>query len=245
MKPSLSIIIPTLNEEHYIGRLLDSILKQRTQYAFEIIVVDGMSEDATVKTAKIHSENLQNARIIRSTKRGISYQRNLGAKYSKGQFIVFLDADIVLPQNFISTLMKQLPKERLFIGTCFPLLNDLNFGTLLLSVISYPIGIYLSWLHKMTLGYCTVVNRDIHMQIGGYNEKIIYAEDTEYGRRALAQGANFKYFWNPPVYFSVRRLVKTRAIPWLITKFKESYIQKGAADNQNITYQFGIFRDKK
>ena len=140
-------------------------------------------------------------------------------------------------------LLSRLPKTRLFVGTCIPLLNDLNPETFLFSIISYPIGLFLSRIHKMTLGYCTVASRDIHELIGGYNERITYAEDTEYGRRALANGAVYKYFLLPPIYFSVRRLVKTGTIPWLITKFKESYIQKGKADNENKNYKFGIFND--
>lgn len=245
MEPSLSIIIPTLNEKHYIGRLLDSIVHQQTHEVFEVIVVDGKSQDSTITVAQAYISRVNNLRVLVSAKRGISYQRNYGAKRSHGQILLFLDADTVLPKYFITNLMSRLPKTNYFVGTCFPLLNDLNFEILLLSIISYPIGILLSRIHKMTLGYCTVASREIHELIGGYDENIFYAEDTEYGRRALAHGAMFKYYWIPPIHFSVRRLAQTGAIPWLITKFKESFVQKGIADNKNRNYEFGIFNSKK
>jgi hypothetical protein len=157
---------------------------------------------------------------------------------------VFLDADTILPRNFISALVPTIPQQTQYVGTCLPLLTDLTIETFLLSIVSYPIGIFLCFLNKLTVGYCLVVSKNIHDTIGGFREDLTYAEDTEYGRRAMQEGASFVYFWKPCIFFSVRRLSKTGAIPWLLTKLKESLFQKGVADNGNPHYSYGIFGKK-
>ena len=88
---SLSIIIPTLNEENYVGKLLDCLCRQ-TYKDFEVIVVDGNSRDKTISVVEKFRKKL-NLRLIKS-ERGVSLQRNVGAKHSKYDRLVFFDADI-------------------------------------------------------------------------------------------------------------------------------------------------------
>ncbi len=90
MKPQISIIIPTYNEEKNIGRLLQSIEKQSFK-AYEIIVVDSDSTDRTVEIAKEH-----NARVINEKRRGVSIAKNRGAREAKGGILYFIDADTEL-----------------------------------------------------------------------------------------------------------------------------------------------------
>ncbi len=88
--PFFSIVIPVYNKEKYIQKTLDSVLTQ-TFEDFEIILVDDGSKDKSYKIIK----NIKDSRIhlIRQENGGPSKARNLGIKESKGQFIVFLDAD--------------------------------------------------------------------------------------------------------------------------------------------------------
>lgn len=86
----LSIVIPTLNEEWYLGRLLDSIEEQDYE-DYEIIVADSESEDDTVEKARSHG-----CRIVNVDKRGPGHGRNKGAEKAKGDKILFLDADVEL-----------------------------------------------------------------------------------------------------------------------------------------------------
>ena len=92
-----SIIIPTLNEERYLPNLLNDLDNQQTRN-FEVIIVDGKSEDQT------REEALQFARkfpfkFIQSPKRNLSYQRNLGAKNSNGKYFFFFDAYSSISSN--------------------------------------------------------------------------------------------------------------------------------------------------
>ena len=90
----LSIVIITKQEQDYLPKLLDS-LKQQTFNDFEIIVSDAQSKDNTRKIAKEH-----NCKIVEG---GLpSKGRNNGVKKAKGKYLLFLDADVVLPKDFLN-----------------------------------------------------------------------------------------------------------------------------------------------
>lgn len=89
----LSIIIPCLNEEFYLEKLLRSLVQQ-TYKNLEVIIVDGNSKDKTCEIAKKYIQVFPNCRIIISDKRQIAYQRNLGVRKAKYERLLFLDADV-------------------------------------------------------------------------------------------------------------------------------------------------------
>ena len=84
MTQPISIIIPCLNEEHFLPTLLYSLSNQKDT-DFEVIVVDGNPEDRTVEVAQSFSSKLRSLKVVRSDKRGISYQRNFGSRLSSTQ----------------------------------------------------------------------------------------------------------------------------------------------------------------
>src|ERR1035437_1336418 len=99
----LSIIIPTLNEEKYLARTLQTIVEQDYQGKLEVIVVDGQSTDNTLKTADSFKRKIKDFAMISAIK-GISHQRNIGATKAKYKFLLFLYADTYLPNNFLSKI---------------------------------------------------------------------------------------------------------------------------------------------
>lgn len=90
----ISFIIPTLNEEKVISKLIGN-LKKITDFEYEIIISDGGSSDKTVEIAKSHVDLVvEHKENFRQT---IAQGRNAGAKAAKGDFLVFLDADVFVP----------------------------------------------------------------------------------------------------------------------------------------------------
>lgn len=85
----VSVIIPCYNQAHYLKEAIDSVLNQ-TYKNVEVIVVDDGSKD---NTAKICASYENNVRYIRVERVGLPAARNIGVQFSKGDFIVFLDAD--------------------------------------------------------------------------------------------------------------------------------------------------------
>jgi glycosyltransferase involved in cell wall biosynthesis len=76
---NISIVIPALNEEHFLPHLLTSLTKQ-TKSDFEVIVVDGSSTDRTVEVARSFGTKLPKLEVIVSQKASLPLQRNLGAR---------------------------------------------------------------------------------------------------------------------------------------------------------------------
>ncbi|MFA5050334.1 MAG: glycosyltransferase [Candidatus Micrarchaeia archaeon] len=95
----VSVIIPTFNEEKNLGKCIKSIKSQKTHLDFEIIISDGNSTDNTIKIAEKYAD-----KIITSNKKGISFGRNIGAKYAKSDVFCFIDSDTIIPKNYLSSV---------------------------------------------------------------------------------------------------------------------------------------------
>jgi glycosyltransferase involved in cell wall biosynthesis len=103
-KPFFSVIIPTLNEEHRIRRLLKSLEEQNFK-DFETIIIDGGSNDKTAEVAKKFR-----AKVF--VKKGLKEfpSRNYGAKVAQGDVLLFLSADVYLTPNALMYLKQVLDK---------------------------------------------------------------------------------------------------------------------------------------
>jgi len=182
----VSIIIPTLNEELYLPNTLHS-LKRQSFKKFEIIVVDEGSEDSTVKVAKKFG-----ARVL-LTKKSDLFFRNLGAKHSKGEIIVFTDADTIHPSNYLENIVKEFKKNKdviLVFGPGFPYKASLvlsveyiiwNVLRGILTLLPKP------FKRSMPPGYNMAFSRDAFSKLGGFNERLKLNEG-EIGPRALGCG---------------------------------------------------------
>ncbi len=102
--PQLAIIIPTLNEEHYIERTLLAVKAAAPEA--EIIVVDGGSRDATVARARQYVSVLQ-------TKRGRGGQLNAGVAATQGEILLFLHADTILERAGIQELLRAMQETEI------------------------------------------------------------------------------------------------------------------------------------
>jgi len=100
----ITVIIPVYNEEEHIKNCLES-LNNQTYPNLEIITVDDGSNDQTLKIV----QNC-NVKILEQKHKGPGPARNLGAKYSKGEILVFVDADMTFDENFIKDLINPIIK---------------------------------------------------------------------------------------------------------------------------------------
>jgi len=91
--PTVSVIIPTYNRAHLIGRAIQSVLNQTFQ-DFEIIIIDDSSTDNTDDIIKEFQKKDERIKYIKHNKnKGGSAARNTGIKIAKGEYIAFLDSD--------------------------------------------------------------------------------------------------------------------------------------------------------
>ncbi len=97
--PTLSIIIPTLNEANHLPLLFADL--NAWPYKFDLTIVDGGSTDLTISIAQIHGVN-----VINSLEQNRGYQLKIGASKAKGDWLLFLHADSRLDQRWVQRLCK-------------------------------------------------------------------------------------------------------------------------------------------
>ena len=102
--PTLSIIIPTLNEASHIPLLFADL--NAWPYDFDLTIVDGGSKDLTISIAQIQGVN-----VIKSLKKNRGHQLKLGASKAIGDWFLFLHADSRLDKNWVNSLLKIIKNE--------------------------------------------------------------------------------------------------------------------------------------
>ena len=204
--PSVSIIIPTLNEADYLGYLLFSLSRQ-TYRDFEVIISDGSSTDKTLVSAESFRAQLPSLKIIISEKRSPAIQRNRGAEKARFEQLLFLDADTILPNDFLEKSLKEIKKEKL------DLANPIS-APLTKKVIDQYYYLVTNWgmdimqnIFPLAYGWTIFSKKSLHWKIGGFDEKLAkIAEDTDYIQRAVKNGSKFGIIKSSSPFVSVRRL---------------------------------------
>ncbi len=102
---SITVTIPTLNEEKNIFQCINKIKKSGIR---NIIIIDGGSTDNTVNIVK----KIKNIKIIKVNKKGLAYQRKLGVLKSKTKFTALIDADMRVSKNSFRIMLKDLIKSK-------------------------------------------------------------------------------------------------------------------------------------
>ena len=175
--PLVSIITPTFNSEKYLTKALNSILKQKYRN-FEIIVIDGQSNDKTLKIIKKFDKKIDY--WISEKDKGIYDAFNKGYKLAKGELIGIVNSDDVLTPNALKILVKyynKYPDKDFFFGSV-----KKHWGVL------YGYNrwkIYYSW--GFYSGHSTgfFIKRKSSKIVGKYNLKYKFHADWDYMYRMI------------------------------------------------------------
>lgn len=101
----VSIIIPAYNADKWIGRCLESCIRQDYP-KLEIIVVNDGSTDRTLEVCNNYKKKNNNVIVINKENRGVSNSRNVGIKKSTGEYLLFVDADDYIDSNMCARLVE-------------------------------------------------------------------------------------------------------------------------------------------
>lgn len=179
--PKVSVIIPTYNRGEFIGKAIDSVLKQ-TYTNYEIIVVDDGSTDDTRKVVKSYGKKV---RYIYQENKGPSAARNRGINAAKGEYVAFLDSDdqflphkLQIQMNFI----KKHSKCR-FLYSWYYNTNKKGKNTKLRKPLATKNREFLQhslYRRKFTIRTSTVViQKRIFNKVGKFNERYLYSQDWD------------------------------------------------------------------
>jgi rSAM/selenodomain-associated transferase 2 len=176
----ISIIIPILNEENSISKILDYLIEiKNPKFCNEIIVVDGRSEDKTLDILKSYPDI-----IVLQSQKGRAKQMNFGAKNATSEILYFLHSDTFPPKNFDAEIINQVQKGN-FSG-CFKMKFDYNHIVLKVS----------QWFTQFNFQSCRggdqslFVKKDLFERLKGFNEHLTIYEDNELINR-LYRNSNF------------------------------------------------------
>lgn len=176
-EPSISVIIPTLNEEHRLPLLLADLKKQSSP-ADEILVIDGGSSDATVEIA----QKTQGTTLQKSEK-SVGKQRTLGGQQARSEWLCFLDADVRIERDFLQKVRAEIAQTDAQI-LCPRYIPDTTSQMVSMLFRS------LNWLFKVGArhypagaGCCIIVRRDLFDKIRGFNHHIL-CDDLDFVYRA-------------------------------------------------------------
>jgi glycosyltransferase involved in cell wall biosynthesis len=247
MIDELSIIIPTLNEEKFLPKLLQSISEQKYPLKLEVIVVDGNSADGTIQVAKRFQNVLPALSIVKS-KRGVSHQRNVGAAQARYKYILFLDADIILPKKFLPRLLRFVKEREYFLIYVLQIPLKFNFLDYLVISPLVVIAFIQQFYEPVLSGSFMFTTKKNHEKIGGFKEGAELGEDIDYCQRSFKAGTKYNYLLYPWVLASPRRLRKEGRLRLLFMWVKGYfYIKKNGPiyDAKKFEYTFGKFDGKE
>ena len=199
-KTLVSVIIPSFNRKHDLCRCIDSLLAQ-TSATLEIIVVDDCSEDDTIAFLKL---NYPDVRLISCARRyGPAHLRNLGLKEARGEFILFLDSDVILPKkDMVRRMVETLSRDRSIgeIGGEIPVYRNMmdvakgirrDFFGKNHEVISRKDEKTENQMKECTyLATCNcMVRKEVAFEVGGFDPYYKFGgEDADFGFRILKKG---------------------------------------------------------
>lgn len=238
---SVAIVIPTLNEEKFIARCLDSVIAQTFPFSnMDVMVVDGGSIDNTHEIVNNYQKKYNNIRLINNPGRIQSIAFNIGVKESKAPYIVRLDAHAYYKPYYIEGCVKGLqgdsargnvggqwdiqPQNDSLWATTNAILNYSKFG---IGGATYRIGAKAGNVDTVPFGSFP---RKMIEKIGGMREDLPRGEDNEYNSRIKKAG--YRIYFDPQIeciYY---------ARPTLKASCKQMY-----ANGESIGHLFYVDRD--
>ena len=227
LNKEISVIILTWNSEKYIKRCIESLLDELNDFnkLYEIFVIDGDSQDLTLKILDEFSSKNSNIKIIKLEKNyGTTISRNIGIRKSVGKYIFILDSDTEIKAGTVNILIGTINKKDK-VGIAAPLIfypdgsiqaSSKRFPTIKTKLYKY-IPFYTTRniaekdelydkIYKKGNKQCTEVdycisaawmlNREAINDIGFFDENIFYApEDVDYCLRMWLKV--WKVIYNP------------------------------------------------
>ena len=106
-QPRFSVVVPAHDEADLLGATLEALAAQDVDAAYEVVVVDNASTDATAEVARAHG-----ARVVAEPRRGVCRARQTGVDAARGEIVASTDADSLVPPDWLRRLDATLRADR-------------------------------------------------------------------------------------------------------------------------------------
>ena len=167
----VSVIVPTRNSSETLEACIESIARQSYE-DIELVVIDNNSTDNTKAIAKQYTKHVLNKGPERSA------QRNYGAKKASGDYVLFIDSDMELTPNVVSSCVTYANKNR---GSRAIIIPEESFGEGFWAQCkklerSFYVGID-------AIEAARFFEKELYLKLGGYDEDMVSGEDWDLSKR--------------------------------------------------------------
>ena len=184
--PELTVVIPTYNRAELVVRAVRSALDQTFADIEVVVVDDGSTDDTVERLARIDDRRL---RVVRQGRGGRTAARNRGAATAASPFLVFLDSDDEVLPGWAAALHADLAKGGVGIASCgAEMLVDKAWRGESKQEIRRPRDYgFRPGVNALFLTGAFAMRTDLFREIGGYDERMAFAENTELSHRLVAR----------------------------------------------------------
>ena len=215
--PSISVILPILNEEAHLKGAIDSILSQDYQGKSEVILAVGPSHDRTLEIAQQISQQDSRVVIVENPTGRTAAGLNLALKKSQSPVIVRVDGHAQIPSNYLSLVVEILNKTgAVNVGGVMAAVGTTAFENAVAGAMRSPLGVGASRFHTggeagvVDTVYLGAFRREALIAIGGFDERFTRAQDWELNFR-LRENGGVVYF-DPRLHVTYRPRSTVKAL---------------------------------
>lgn len=263
-KPLVSVIIPCFNGEIFIGEAIESVITQ-TYHNWELIIIDDSSTDNSKGIIQKYAAKEKRIKFVQNERnRGIPSTRNIGIKFSQGEYIAFLDQDDLWFDEKLSLFVKEFIRNDETVGIIFSDVEyeysenrktfngkTFNYGTI--NELSKK-----DFLKKLFLGNFikspsqVVLRKECFEKIGYFDEQLSGGDDYDFWLRAAGE---YKFLYLDTLLTKYRfhknnsakklkYLMIEDALYIIIPKILKKYPFLAALKNKkfsNLYYDYGVY----
>ncbi len=175
----ISVVIPAYNEEKILPKNLESLNNQETLLNYEVIVVNNNSSDKTKKIAEEYG-----AIVIYEERQGVGWARSTGTAYARGIIIVHIDADTVVPKNYLEKIKDHFKNDEdlVCLGGQFYFYDAPKWKNILRTLFYKPTCYFAklcSWGKLGPTGGNMAFRKSAYNKTSGFNAHLKFGEDGD------------------------------------------------------------------
>jgi len=215
--PSISVILPVLNEQSHLESSVRSILSQDYKGPIEVILAIGPSKDKTLEIAERLASSDSRVVLVENPTGKTAAGLNLALKKTMNPVVVRVDAHAEIPENYLSLIVEVLNKTgAVNVGGVMAAVGKTIFEKSVAGAMRSAFGVGASRFHTggeagpVDTVYLGAFRRDALIAIGGFDERFTRAQDWELNFR-LRENGGVIYF-DPRLHVTYRPRSTVRAL---------------------------------
>ena len=224
----ISIVIPLYNKESCVQKTIDSILVQSFK-DFEVVIVDDGSTDGSARiVSSIPDDRIK---LVTKPNGGPSSARNRGIKEAKGEYVAFIDADDIWSPDYLKAMADLIVSfpEAVIWGVNYTMIQEGQVKAVTVNEFRGYVSEKWDYFPFFFSSSSTCCRRESLIELGGFDERMVYDEDIDMWFRLLLSGkgvldTRVLAFYNKDGMDSLtqHKMPLEKHIPFFIEKYEQA-----------------------